>query len=256
LEIRHRIDLHPCSLCKPIIVYPFTCQRREAEGHLPEPASAEFLRWLHSEFYREVPESTLWIDNGDRGFRIELGEFRSQPEHDVSVGGRHIPPRCERVDEFMRYCEQRYRLALMGKGQIIEMAASHHRLAYIRPFPDDNGRVSRFSYSSDLEECLDRFLSFINRTTPVNRAIALAPPVIEISGTLWDTPPQLFPWQLFPLPLLVTYNQVDVAISSADTKNNDNISFVYIRLSQVFSGSKKYYTPNKNMMRLFLNGAN
>lgn len=120
-----------------------TIDRLYAEGRLPEPASTEFLRWLHSEFYRDAPESMLWIDNGDCGFRMEPGVFRSRSEHDVSVG-RHIPPRSERVDEFMRYFEQRYRLASKGKGeQIIAMAASHHRLAYIHPFPDGNGRVSR-----------------------------------------------------------------------------------------------------------------
>jgi Fic family protein len=44
----------------------------------------------------------------------------------------------------MRHFEQRYKLDTMGKGgRIISMAAAHHRLAYIHPFPDGNGRVSR-----------------------------------------------------------------------------------------------------------------
>jgi hypothetical protein len=39
----------------------------------------------------------------------------------------------------IRYFEQRYRLAGMGKGaQIIAMAASHHRPATIHRFPEDN----------------------------------------------------------------------------------------------------------------------
>lgn len=114
-----------------------------AAGNMPEPASTEFLCWLHREFYHDAPESMLWIDNGDHGFRMEPGVFRSQPEHNVSVG-RHIPPSSDYVAEFMRYFERRYRLAAMGKGErIIAMAASHHRLAYIHPFPDGNGRVSR-----------------------------------------------------------------------------------------------------------------
>ena len=120
-----------------------TIDQRYAAGCLPEPASADFLRWLHSEFYRDAPESMLWIENGDCGFRMEPGVFRYRPEHDVSVG-RHAPPSSDHVDTFMRYFEQRYRLASMGKGaQIIAMAASHHRLAYIHPFPDGNGRVIR-----------------------------------------------------------------------------------------------------------------
>ena len=74
---------------------------------------------------------------------MEPGEFRNSREQDVTVG-RHIPPSGERVEAFMQYFEQRYRLAPMGKGgRIIALAAAHHRLNYIHPFPDGNGRVSR-----------------------------------------------------------------------------------------------------------------
>jgi len=74
---------------------------------------------------------------------MEPGQFRSRKEHDVSVG-RHIPPDSDRVDDFMRYFEQRYRLTTLGKGgRMMAMAAAHHRLAYIHPFSDGNGRVSR-----------------------------------------------------------------------------------------------------------------
>jgi Fic family protein len=120
-----------------------TIDRLYAAGNMPEPASTEFLCMLHREFYRDAPDSMLWIDNGDQGFRMEPGVFRSRPEHNVSVG-RHILPDSGCVAEFMRHFEQRYRLTSMGKGErIIAMAASHHRPAYIHPFPDGNGRVSR-----------------------------------------------------------------------------------------------------------------
>ena len=117
--------------------------RRYAEGTLPEPASADFLRWLHREFYDEAPEAMLWVEGPRHRFRMEPGQFRTSQEQDVTVG-RHIPPGSERVEDFMRYFEQRYRLASMGKGgRIIALAAAHHRLNYIHPFPDGNGRVSR-----------------------------------------------------------------------------------------------------------------
>lgn len=62
---------------------------------------------------------------------------------DVAVG-RHLPPSSDRVDEFMRYFADRYRFEPMGRaGRVIAMAAAHHRLNYIHPFPDGNGRVSR-----------------------------------------------------------------------------------------------------------------
>lgn len=40
-----------------------------AEGTLPEPASIDFLCWLHREFYRDAPEDMLWIENGECGFK-------------------------------------------------------------------------------------------------------------------------------------------------------------------------------------------
>jgi len=60
--------------------------------------------------------------------------------------GRQTPPPGSRVEAFMRYFEQQYRLDRMGKsGQIIAMATAHHRFNYIHPFPDGNGRVSRLT---------------------------------------------------------------------------------------------------------------
>ncbi len=116
---------------------------RYAAGLLPEPASVDFLRELHRAFYQEAPEAMLLIKATDNHFRMEPGAFRTQAEQDVAVG-RHIPPSSGQVEAFMRHFEQRYRLELMGKGgQIIAMAAAHHRLNYIHPFPDGNGRVSR-----------------------------------------------------------------------------------------------------------------
>lgn len=117
--------------------------RRYAEGTLPEPAAVDFLCWLHCEFYDEAPDAMLWVEGAGRRYRMMPGAFRTMPEQDVTVG-RHIPPGSERVESFMRYFAQRYRLAHLGQGgRLIAMAAAHHRLNYIHPFPDGNGRVSR-----------------------------------------------------------------------------------------------------------------
>jgi Fic family protein len=117
--------------------------RLASENRLPEPASAEFVRWLHHEFYRDAPEDMLRIGGSGRDFVMRPGEWRSAPEHDVAVG-RHAPPSGERVEAFMGHFERRYRFADLGKaGRIMAMAAAHHRLNYIHPFPDGNGRVSR-----------------------------------------------------------------------------------------------------------------
>jgi Fic family protein len=114
-----------------------------ADGRLPEPASVDFIQWLHREFYRDAPEEMLRIRGSGRAFIMEPGVWRSFSEHDVAVG-RHAPPSSERVPDFMQYFAERYAFARLGKAsRIISMAAAHHRLNYIHPFPDGNGRVSR-----------------------------------------------------------------------------------------------------------------
>ena len=65
--------------------------RLHAAGELPEPASVEFIHWLHRAFYEDAPEAMLRIEGAGRVLRMTPGEFRSRPEEDVDVG-RHLPP--------------------------------------------------------------------------------------------------------------------------------------------------------------------
>lgn len=120
------------------------------EGSLPEPASIEFICFLHRTFCEHLPDELLTIEGAN--YRMEPGRFRHLDRHNVKVG-RHLPPASEFVDEFMRYFENRYRFDNMGtSGKIIAMAAAHHRFNYIHPFPDGNGRVSRLmSYAMGLK---------------------------------------------------------------------------------------------------------
>lgn len=117
--------------------------RLAAANKLPEPASTDFIRWLHREFYLDAPKETLRIHGSGRDVEMKPGEWRSDPKGDVAVG-RHAPPSSERVADFMLYFQDRYKFAPMGKSaRIIAIAASHHRFNFIHPFPDGNGRVSR-----------------------------------------------------------------------------------------------------------------
>jgi len=117
--------------------------RMAAQGSLPEPASAGFIQWLHSEFYSDAGESMLRVKGAGREFIMLPGEWRSKPEHDVAVG-RHEPPSSGRVKDFMAYFEERYRFEKLGMAaRVLSIPAAHHRFNYIHPFPDGNGRVSR-----------------------------------------------------------------------------------------------------------------
>jgi Fic family protein len=117
--------------------------RRANDGKLAEPASTDFILWLHKEFYRDAPKEMLRIGTAKRSFVMKAGAWRSKPEHDNAVG-RHIPPSSDRVVEFMKAFEDRYRFAPLGAAsRILALPAAHHRINYIHPFPDGNGRVSR-----------------------------------------------------------------------------------------------------------------
>jgi Fic family protein len=117
--------------------------RMASDGRLPEPASIEFIQWLQREFYREAPKEALLIQDSARKFLMEPGAWRARAEHDVAVG-RHQPPSGGRVADFMNYFAGRYRFGPMGKAaRIMAIPAAHHRLNFIHPFADGNGRVSR-----------------------------------------------------------------------------------------------------------------
>ncbi len=120
-----------------------TLDKQAADGTLPEPASQDFITWVHREFYRDAPEAMLQITTKGRTIRMLPGVWRSAPEHD-NVVGRHIPPSSVRVDDFMRHFAGRYGLASLGTAaRITAIPAAHHRFYYIHPFIDGNGRVSR-----------------------------------------------------------------------------------------------------------------
>ncbi len=114
-----------------------------AAGKLPDPVTVDFIQSLHREFYRDAPEAMLHITGAGRDFVMTPGEFRNQPEHEVAVG-RHVPPSSAAVAPFMAYFADRYAFSRQSPAlRILALPAAHHRLNYIHPFPDGNGRVSR-----------------------------------------------------------------------------------------------------------------
>ncbi|MGB8603398.1 MAG: hypothetical protein WCD42_14480, partial [Rhizomicrobium sp.] len=44
-------------------------------GSLPEPASRDFLLWLHREFYHNTPEAMLRVGRDEHTFMMEAGEW-------------------------------------------------------------------------------------------------------------------------------------------------------------------------------------
>jgi Fic family protein len=117
--------------------------RDHASGTLADPVSVEFIQRLHRDFYLDAPESLLRVRGKDQDCMMTPGEFRHDQSQDVIVG-RHLPPSGRAVGAFMDYFSQRYAFTRLSAAQrILGLPAAHHRLNYIHPFPDGNGRVSR-----------------------------------------------------------------------------------------------------------------
>ena len=113
---------------------------------LPDAAAelADFIAWLHRAFYEHMQDE-FRVARGRDGQPLPIisGSLCARPDEDVAVG-RHVPPSSERVADFLTSFEQRTRSEQAGAtSRIIAIATTHHRLNYIHPFLDGNGRVSR-----------------------------------------------------------------------------------------------------------------
>ena len=103
--------------------------------------SPSFICWLHREFYSAIPEED-WFTLSTAGTRypLEPGKMRN---HNVDVG-RHTPPDHSVLERFMERFQSSYSSnGIVATDKLIALAAAHHRLAWIHPFADGNGRVAR-----------------------------------------------------------------------------------------------------------------
>lgn len=103
--------------------------------------SEDFLLWIHREFYEKMPERLRYVksESGEKVF-VEAGQLR---ERIVEVG-LHVAPVPGSLGDFLKRFSEFYNPAQMhGLKPIIALAAAHHRLMWIHPFLDGNGRVAR-----------------------------------------------------------------------------------------------------------------
>jgi Fic family protein len=115
-------------------------------------ATMDAICEIHRRFGELLPEELLWIENPETGERMKVvpGELR---KHDVKVG-RHIPVSPGALPRFLARFERVY--SKLGKtDSILAVAAAHHRLLWIHPFLDGNGRVARLMSYAMLLEALD-----------------------------------------------------------------------------------------------------
>jgi Fic family protein len=162
-------DTHPIDIER-AIRSDLSKDPRKRELQLEARAHVEVQRWidagglkgaastpaglgeLHRRFYQHLPDELRWSDNPDTGarLRMEPGELR---ESDVKVGG-HVAISPGAVPRFLEH----FGVAYAGLGRtdaILAAAAAHHRLLWIHPFLDGNGRVARLMSHAMLVDALD-----------------------------------------------------------------------------------------------------
>jgi Fic family protein len=114
--------------------------------------TADSIREIHRRFCEALPEDLMWVEDPVTKERIKVipGKLRHR---DVAVG-KHIPISAPAVPRFLKRFEEVY--SKLGKTDtILNAAAAHHRLVWIHPFLDGNGRVARLISHATLLETLD-----------------------------------------------------------------------------------------------------
>jgi Fic family protein len=102
-----------------------------------EPAVVQAIHaHLHAQL---LPEDLIQTGDNDARQPVRPGEWR---EVGVQIG-RHIPPDPKTVPDFMEMWYNTYRQSSLGESAVIALMAAHHRLTWIHPFVDGNGRTAR-----------------------------------------------------------------------------------------------------------------
>ena len=114
--------------------------------------SVDGLIETHRRFCEMLPDDLLQAEDPETGERIRVipGTLR---ERDVTVG-RHVPVSPGALPRILERFEAVY--DRLGKTDgILAAACAHHRLLWIHPFLDGNGRVARLMSHAMLLEALD-----------------------------------------------------------------------------------------------------
>jgi Fic family protein len=124
----------------------------DAGGLAGRATTHEGLTEIHRRFYEHLPEELLDVEDPETNERVRVipGVLR---ERDVRVG-RHVPISPGAVPRFL----DRFERAFSNLGiteKILNAASAHHRLLWIHPFLDGNGRVARLMSHAMLGESLE-----------------------------------------------------------------------------------------------------
>ncbi len=107
--------------------------RGTAPRQLFDPA---LVKEIHGALYGKLPKEDRVTKDGKE---IIPGEYRK----DKVTAGQHLAPSPKDVPELMQGWAERYRQLAGTEALLVGIACSHHRLAWVHPFIDGNGRGAR-----------------------------------------------------------------------------------------------------------------
>lgn len=110
-----------------------------ADGDISTP---ETIALLHKKLFTGVPEEFLIQQSADGQQQVMMtpGEYKV----DEVMVGKHVPIEPAKVIPCMQFFHRTYSLDRLPPSQrVIAAAASHHRLLWVHPFLEGNGRVAR-----------------------------------------------------------------------------------------------------------------
>lgn len=124
--------------------------------------SPPLISTLHQCLFEAVEGAELRLSSGQD---VVPGQFRSLSQRQVKVG-RHEAPCWSVVDAMLHRMHQAYGRQRDPRCQLIACLAFHHRLAYVHPFDDGNGRVGRLLLHLQLQR-----LGFGSSLNPISKAL-------------------------------------------------------------------------------------
>ena len=123
----------------------------DADGLAGKAATREGICEIHRRFGENLPGEMLWAENPESGERVRIVPGALRKGY-VKIG-RHVPISPGAVPRFLGRFETVY--SNPGKAEtIFSAAAAHHRLLWIHPFLDGNGRVARLMSHAMLRDAL------------------------------------------------------------------------------------------------------
>jgi Fic family protein len=138
---------------------------------------------IHRQFYDRLPNSLRWVEEPGSGRRAEVipGQWRGG---NVKVGA-HVAPPAEELPGWMARFDECTPERFGRSERLVAIAAAHHRLLWIHPFADGNGRVARL-----LSHALLRRAGVGSPLWSVSRGLARNVDAYRVYLARADDPPQ------------------------------------------------------------------